>query len=103
VRINEHTRCLEPCPSLYFVDWLQSLAGPPLEHERRYLASLKVRGVTVLEVPGEGFDLAERMVVAWEVMRAGAKVLYQAAFVVPPWLGRSDFLEQVEEVSSLGA
>src|SRR4029077_21265978 len=31
-----------------------------LEHERRYLDWLKARGLNVVEVPGEGFDLAER-------------------------------------------
>jgi uncharacterized protein len=41
-----------------------------LEHERRYLASLKARGVNVAEVPGEGFDLAERTALTREAMRA---------------------------------
>ena len=36
-------------------------------------------------------------------MRAGAEVIYQAALVVPPWLGYADFLERVEEPSNLGA
>src|SRR6516162_9529870 len=31
-----------------------------IEHEKRYLASLKARDVSVVEVPGEGFDLPER-------------------------------------------
>jgi predicted RecB family nuclease len=74
-----------------------------IEHEKRYLASLKARGLDVVEVPGEGFDLAERTALTREVMRAGAEVLYQAALVVPPWLGYADFLERVEEASNLGA
>jgi predicted RecB family nuclease len=37
------------------------------------------------------------------VLAQGAEVIYQAALVVPPWLGYADFLERVEEVSSLGA
>ena len=28
-------------------------------------------------------------------MQAGAEVVYQAALVVPPWLGFADFLERV--------
>jgi hypothetical protein len=36
-------------------------------------------------------------------MRAGAEVIYQAALVVPPWLGYADFLERVDEASNLGA
>jgi hypothetical protein len=31
-----------------------------LEHERRYLASMKAKGLAVVEVEAEGFDLAER-------------------------------------------
>jgi predicted RecB family nuclease len=73
-----------------------------IEHEQRYLASLKARGLDVVEVPGEGFDLAERTAFTREVMRAGAEVIYQAALVAPPWLGYADFLERVEKVSNLG-
>jgi uncharacterized protein len=35
--------------------------------------------------------------------RAGAEVIYQAALVVPPWLGYADFLERVAEASTLGS
>jgi hypothetical protein len=65
-----------------------------IEHEKRYLASLKARGLNVVEVPGEGFDLPERTARTREAMRAGAGVIYQAALVVPPWLGYADFLER---------
>jgi hypothetical protein len=37
-----------------------------------------------------------------EVMRAGADVIYQAAVVVPPWLGIADFLERISEESGFG-
>src|SRR5262249_23667194 len=73
-----------------------------LEHERRHLASLKARGFSVVEIPSEGFDIAERTARTQEVMRAGADVIYQAALAVPPWLGYADFLERVEETSNLG-
>jgi predicted RecB family nuclease len=73
-----------------------------IEHEKRHLASLKAGGLNVVEVAGEGFDLAERTAFTREVMRAGAAVIYQAALVAPPWLGYADFLERVEKVSNLG-
>jgi len=73
-----------------------------IEHEKRYLASLKARDVSVVEVPGEGFDLPERTAQTREAMRAGAEVIYQAALVVPPWLGYADFLERAAEASTLG-
>jgi predicted RecB family nuclease len=72
-----------------------------IEHEKRYLAGLKARGSTVVEVPAEGFDLPERARCTTEAMRAAADVIYQAALVVPPWLGYADFLERIEEPSSL--
>ncbi len=59
-----------------------------LEHEGRYLASIKAKGLAVVEVKAEGFDLAERTALTREAMRAGADAIYQAALVVPPWLGR---------------
>src|SRR5216684_3684050 len=42
-----------------------------LQHERRHPASLKARGFTVVEIPGEGFDIDERTTRA-EESRCGA-------------------------------
>jgi predicted RecB family nuclease len=74
-----------------------------LEHERRYLASLKARGRNVVEVPGEGFDLPEQTALTREAIRAGAEIIYQAALVAPPWLGLADFLERIDAASNLGS
>jgi hypothetical protein len=41
-----------------------------LEHEKRHLASLKAQGLSILEIPGEGFDVPERTALTREVMRA---------------------------------
>src|SRR6516165_10596738 len=73
-----------------------------LEHERRYLASLQARGFGVVEIPGEGFDIAERTARTRQAVMTGTEVIYQAALVVPPWIGYADFLERVEENSNLG-
>jgi len=62
-----------------------------LEHERRHLSTLKARGFAVAEIPGEGFDLAERIAQTREAMRAGAEMIYQAAMVVPPGSGLPTF------------
>ncbi len=74
-----------------------------IEHEKRYLAALEARGLSVVEIVAEGFDLAERAAHTRDVMRAGVDVIYQAALIVPPWLGYADFLERVEKASNLGA
>jgi predicted RecB family nuclease len=73
-----------------------------IDHEKRYLASLKARGFAVVEITAEGFDVPERTRLTREAMRAGAEVIYQAALVLPPWLGYADFLERIEEASKLG-
>jgi predicted RecB family nuclease len=73
-----------------------------IEHEKRYLAALKARALSVVEITAEGFDVPERAALTREAMRAGAEVIYQAALVVPPWLGIADFLERIEEGSNLG-
>ncbi len=73
-----------------------------IEHEKRYLASLKARGLAVVEIAPEGFDLVERSALARRTMRAGAAVIYQAALLAPPWHGYADFLERVAEPSSFG-
>src|SRR6266446_983988 len=74
-----------------------------IDYEKRHLASLKARGFSVVEIPGEGFDVPERTALTWEAMRDGAEVIYQAALIAPPWLGYADFLERVEEASNVGA
>jgi predicted RecB family nuclease len=71
-----------------------------LEHERSYLAALIAAGRSVIEISGN--DTAERTVLTREAMRSGAEVIYQGALVAPPWLGYADFLERVDESSSLG-
>ncbi len=74
-----------------------------IEHEKRYLASLKARGIAVTEVAPRGFDLDACDALTREAMRAGAAAIYQAALVAPPWLGYADFLERVETPSGLGS
>src|SRR5438477_9072774 len=72
-----------------------------IEHEKRYLAALKARGLIVVEIPAEGFDLHERAKCTREAMRAAVEVIYQAALVAPPWLGYADSLERVREPLNL--
>jgi uncharacterized protein len=73
-----------------------------LDHEKRHLAWLKAQGFTVIDIAPKGFDLPERGAHTREVMQTGADMIYQAGFLVPPWIGYTDFLERVEAASSLG-
>ena len=73
-----------------------------IEHEKRYLATLKTQGFTVIDISPKGFDLPERSAFTREVMQAGAEVIYQAGFLVLPRHGYADFLERIAEASRLG-
>ncbi len=73
-----------------------------LEHERSYLARLKASGRNVAEITGGGLSLADRAALTREAMRCGVEIVYQGALVASPWLGYADFLERVDEASSLG-
>jgi predicted RecB family nuclease len=75
-----------------------------LEHERKYLESLKAAGKTVVEIPGgsgaEGRRRAEQQTV--EAMRRGVDVVYQGTFFDGAWGGQADFLLRVETPSVFG-
>jgi len=73
-------------------------------HERRYLARLIEDGIEVVTVPrperGAVPHAAAEATIA--AMRAGAPVIYQAAFFHDRWLGYADFLLRVDGASALG-
>src|SRR3954470_4116065 len=75
-----------------------------LEHERKYLESLKSAGKTVVEIAGgagaEGRRRAEDQTVG--AMRGGVDVVYQGTFFDGAWGGQADFLLRVEVPSDLG-
>ncbi len=76
------------------------------KHETRYLDTLRAEGRSVVEIP-RGCSTTLEGLRAWEAetlaaMRAGADVIYQAAFFDGGWHGRADFLLRVEEPSDLG-
>jgi len=73
-----------------------------LEHERSYLAMLKASGRSVVEITGEKLSRADRVALTREAMRSGVEIIYQGALTASPWLGYADFLERVDEASSLG-
>jgi predicted RecB family nuclease len=75
-----------------------------LEHERKYLASLAARGLSVTEIAGGsglgGRRRAEAEMV--EAMRSGVDVVYQGTFFDGAWGGQADFLLRVETPSLFG-
>jgi len=81
------------------------LASKGDEHEKRYLGSLKKAGRDVEEIPdgvGSGEALLDAVARTEEAMRAGADVIYQAAFLRDGLRGHADFLFRVDRPSDLG-
>lgn len=83
-----------------------------LEHEDRYLQTLKAEGLHVVEIaePDRGTDrlaaLRQREAETAQAMRAGADVVFQATFLDErhgvAWRGHADFLRKVDRPSDLG-
>ena len=71
-----------------------------LEHEDAYREQLADEGGLV-EIPEKG-SLETRAALTREAMEQGAKAIFQAAFLQPPWSGFADFLIRVDEPSDLG-
>ena len=86
---------------------LDRIAQRGVEHEQRFLESLRGDGVTVVEVePGESLPYYERAIrgrdETLEAMRNGADIIYQAVLFDDRRLGYADFLRRVEQPSDLG-
>jgi predicted RecB family nuclease len=73
-----------------------------LEHEQRYLESVRAAGLCIVEIPtrhgaeGTRQSAAETL----EAMRSGADIVFQAVFFDGDWLGHVDFLRKLEDVRS---
>ena len=74
-----------------------------LEHERKYLKSLKAAGKSVVEISGdsgaEGRRRAEAETETVEAMSRGVDVVYQGTFLDGAWGGQADFLLRVDKPS----
>jgi len=113
------------CPHLTLLDravQVDGLARPPRyedprldalrergqEHELAYRARLEAAGRTVVEIAPPPRDLPyeeqwrRRAAETEAALRAGADVVYQAAFYDGTWLGLADFLIRVPAPSGLG-
>jgi predicted RecB family nuclease len=73
-----------------------------MEHEAAYLERLSRDGHNIVEIP-DSEDLATRVRLTNEAMRAGADVIYQATFYDNSSRGHADFLGRVARPSLLGA
>jgi predicted RecB family nuclease len=92
----------EPAPVAADDPYLVLLQEKGIEHERRYLDTLRREGLEVVEIAAEG-SLEDRVARTREAMAAGAEVIYQGALLNGIWHGYADFLVRVPNQSRLGA
>lgn len=86
-----------------FVDdpLLEALRKRGLEHERRYVASLRSAGVSIVDLTPIT-DTEEQLKETREAMAKGVDVIVQGALADGHWFGRPDVLCRVSKKSLLG-
>jgi predicted RecB family nuclease len=72
-----------------------------LEHERRFVESLRAEGRTVVDLGGLD-DSVERVALTLEEMSKGTDVIVQGALSDGRWFGRPDVMRRVARPSALG-
>ena len=73
------------------------------EHEKNFLEALRAEGHELDEVGlGDDRSFAAAAETTAAAMRAGAKYIYQAVFLIDGWHGIADFLERIDRPSALG-
>src|SRR5260221_3476358 len=92
----------EPAPVTEDDPYLVLLQEKGIEHERRYLDTLRREGRDIVDIAAEG-SLEDRVTRTKEAMAAGAEVIYQGALLNGIWHGFADFLVRVPNQSRLGA
>ena len=89
-----------PSLSNAFVDLIKRKGE---DHERNFLEALRAEGHAADEVGlGGDRDFALGAAATAAAMRAGAKYIYQAVFLIDGWHGIADFLERIDRPSALG-
>ena len=86
---------------------LDRIAQRGVEHEQRFLESLRAEGVAVVDLGRDGAPAAADRLrrgrdATLQAMRDGAAAIYQAVLFDGRRLGRADFLRRVEQASDLG-
>lgn len=87
-------------PSSWFNPMVASLRDRGIEHERRYVESLRAQGLAVVDLSAEKGSQGLAATIA--AMRTGADVIVQATLQGLPWNGVADVLLRRETASELG-
>ena len=93
---------IEKLPRAEDDESLELIQNKGYAHESGFLASLKAKGSRIVEIDdGHKPEMLAAHTLA--AMREGPDVIFQAAFLAPPFFGKADFLRRVERPSKLGA
>jgi predicted RecB family nuclease len=92
----------EPLPRTPDDEEAQVFQDRGIEHERRYLQSLKDKGLHVEDLASVRGSLAEKAYAAAEAIRSGADVIYQATLLTDNFVGYPDFLRRIDPSSDKG-
>ena len=105
------------CPhltSLGLIDLTNSLEKDPpdeeaqlimqkgIDHETRWLETLREQGRLIIELKSKGLSDSEREEKTIEALRDGADVIYQPFLASTPFIGYADFLYRTTTPSKLG-
>src|SRR6266851_4844860 len=91
----------QPAPDAEDDPYLVLLQEKGVEHERRYLETLRREGRQVVEISDQE-SLEQRVARTREAMAVGAEVIYQGALLSGRWHGYADFLVRVPTAPGLG-
>lgn len=70
-------------------------------HEKSFLESLRAKGLRITEI-SQHLSAEAAAKATLEALAAGPDIIFQAAFLSPPFYGRADFLRRVEGRSRFG-
>ena len=74
-----------------------------IAHEARFVATLKARHASFLDIAASGGGNAQKIDATRHAMRQGVEIIYQAALRDGHFIGHADFLRKVARPSRLGA
>lgn len=91
-----------PLPRTEDTDEAKLIQDKGHKHEARFVASLKSRHTSFIDVAARGGNLDDKVAATLQAMRDGVEIVYQATLRDCLLFGHADFLRRVPRPSSLG-
>lgn len=91
-----------PLPRTKDDDQTKLIQAKGYTHESDFLATLKVRHASVIDIAALGGNLAQKVDNTLKAMREGYEIIFQATLTDQNLIGHADFLRKVPRSSALG-